>query len=225
MQPSTTIKKSVRSIGSIITREYFEHLIDGFAQMHPTEEKSVYIAREFIAAALSESPEVCGIRFMYGQEEDADPESRIVLLMACYEKESGSPVPNLLLTSKGHLTQEGERVSANQCWELFDRHVSRMSVLMPEAARRDIPRGCFFGKESLKELIEREGCTGIRFHFGYNPATAYLPDRYESALEAMSSRVRSLGVFMEDGTRCPPICPPGSPEGAVFAVASESRSI
>jgi len=224
MQPSA-IERSVRSIGSYVSREYFESLIDGFAQMHPTETKSVFIARELIAAALSDSPEVCGVRFMYGQEEDADPESRIVLLMACYDKGSGHAVPNPLLTSKGHLTHDGERVSADKSWELIDRHVNRMCLLLPDADRRDIPRGCFFGKESLKELIEREGCTGIRFHFGYNPATAYLPDRYESALEAMSSRVQSLGVFMEDGTRCPPICPPGSPEGAVFAVASESRSI
>src|SRR5258708_5661471 len=150
MQAVLSIKKRVHSVGEYVSREYFQHLVTGYAQMHPTEEKSVFIHREHLIATLAESASVCGIRFMYGQREGDDPRSRTVLLMACCEgavkenvvgeRAAGQIAPKFLLTAKGHLTHAGERVSTDQCWAMVNRHVDRMSVLLPGKARKDIPR-------------------------------------------------------------------------------------
>src|ERR1700761_5624214 len=90
MQPTTTQQKPAHAIGSMISRAYFGQLIDGFDQMHPTEEKFLYIAKTEILTALAAAPEVCGIRFMYGQKAGADMRSRVVSLMPCYEKTTGN---------------------------------------------------------------------------------------------------------------------------------------
>jgi len=203
--------KPVRSIGSPVSREYYEYLIDGYARMHPAEEKSVYIAREIVTASLSDSPGACGIRFMYGLRSADDPRSRVVLLMACYEKLSDNLVPNLSFPALGYLTHAGERVSTEECFTLFDRHVGRMAGLLPAADRNQLPRGCFYGIETLQALLDHEGCAGIRFHFGYNATRSLLPLRYEVVLEAVNGLGRSLDLFFEEGQHCPYVCPPGWP--------------
>jgi hypothetical protein len=206
MQPTTT--KLARHVGSFIPPSQFQQLVDGFASKHPTEQRSVLIAKELICSVLAESPQVCGIRFMYGLSDDNDPCSWTVILMPCVEKDHGNFVPNLLLTADGYSDHTGVRLSADSCWEILDRHVSRMCALLPGDARRDMPRGCFFGIMMLEELVGQADCEGVRFHFGYNPSTTFLADRYESVLEAADEAGMGLGIYLEDGTRCPPICPP-----------------
>src|ERR1700750_2760045 len=173
MQTITLARKSVRAIGGMIRKEYFDHLIEGYDRAHPTEEKSVVIPRALIDAALAESSAVCGIRFMYGQRQDADVRSRVVLLMPCYEKTTGNLVPNLFLTDEGYLTDDGTRVGLEECFEMFERHVDRMAALLPDASRKDLPRGVYFGVESLRALGDRADCAGVRFHFGYNADKDY----------------------------------------------------
>jgi hypothetical protein len=202
-----------RFIGSFIDKAYYQRLIDGYARMFPTEQRSVFIRREYIMAAMAESPRVCGIRFTYGQKEGDDPRSRIVLLMSCYETRNGNGVPKTLFTHRGHLTDAGDRVSSAECRELFDRHVNRMCVLLPLEPRQEMPRGCFFGIERLRELLATEGCVGARYHFGYDENAESLADKYAPVMEAVDSRGRGLEMFLETGQHCPPTCPPGGPGG------------
>lgn len=227
MQPntSTSTKQSVRSIGEYISREYYQYLIEGFAAKHPTEQRSVYIAKEFITAALAESPEVCGIRFMYGQRPGADPRSRTVLLMACYEKVSDNFVPNLSFPTQGHLTHEGDRVSTEECFAMFDRHVDRMMALLPGEARKEIPRGCYYGADVLLDLLGQAECAGIRFHFGYNAGRSFLPERYEVPLEAVDATGLSLESFVEAGQVCPPTCGDGGGGGFILMRAAMNMDL
>jgi hypothetical protein len=220
MQPITPTQKSVRGIGEYVSREYYQQLIRGYAAKHPTEEKSVLIAKELIQAALGESPDVCGIRFMYGQKAGADPRTRTVLLMACCEKLSDHLVPNLSFPSQGHLTHEGERMSAEESFAMFDRHVDRMVTLLPGEDRREVPRGCYYGADMLLDLLGKKGCAGIRYHFGYNAARNPLPDRYEVVLEAVDAAGSGLDWFVEQGQHCPPTCPPPAVGGGVLMQAA-----
>jgi hypothetical protein len=206
MQPVNAVTKPVRSVGELISEEYYALLVEGYAQQHPTEQRSVIISKATILNALAESSSVCGVRFMYGLRTGDDQRSRTLVLMPCYEKLTGNKVPNILLSSKAYLTDAGDAVSAGECWEMYDCYVDRMCRLMPEEMRKDIPRGCFYGIDALRGLLSQERCAGIRYHFGYNPVTAYLPERYEAVLEAVDAHGRSLRVFMEDGNRCPTAC-------------------
>jgi len=210
----TMSRKPAQSIGEFISRDYYQYLINGYLEQHPAEQKSVFIGRQLILDTLNKIPHVSGIRFMYGLKEGADPSSRAIVLMPCNDTSTDRAVPNLILDAKGYLTDEGDRVSLDQCWQMFNRYVNRMCSLMPDERRKDIPRACFYGIDTLKDLLDREGCTGILYHFGYNPATQSLSQRYEAVLEAVGDQRESLQAYVEDGQRCPTACdglPPGFP--------------
>lgn len=206
-----------QTIGSYISHEYYRYLVDGYDQKHPTEQKSVFIPKEFILETLEKFPVVTGLRFMYGQKEGADPCSRTIVLMACDDASEDRHVPNLILVPKGYLTDTGERITLDECWDLLTRHVDRMCTLSPEESRKSIPRGCFFGINTLKGLLDTPGCAGIQYHFGYNPNKKNHSERYETVLEAVDADRKSLNMFVEEGQQCPTLCLncPGTSEIAV----------
>jgi hypothetical protein len=195
-----------QTVGSIISYDYYQYLIQGYAEQHPTEQKSAFIPKEFILETLEKFPVVTGLRFMYGQKEGADPGSRTIVLMACDNSTVDRHVPNIILRPNGYLTDTGDRVSLDECWDLLTRHVDRMCSLMPEQTRKTVPRGCFFGINTVKQLLDTPGCAGIQYHFGYNSVPKILSDHYETVMEAVDVKRQSLNIFVEDGTRCPTAC-------------------
>ena len=214
------------TIGSPISHEYYRYLADGYEQRHPTEQKSVFIRKEFILETLEKFPVVTGLRFMYGQQAGGAPGSRTIVLMACDDSSPDGILPNLILVPGGYLTDTGERITLDQCWDLLTRHVDRMCSLLPGQSRKSIPRACFFGIESLKSLLDTPGCGGIKFHFGYNPDTLDHSDRYESVMEAVDKDRKSLNMYAENGLRCPPACGGGIveiPVGWPFSSAYEGQ--
>jgi hypothetical protein len=195
-----------QTIGSYISPDYYLSLVNGYAQRHPDEQKAVFIPKEFILETLEKFPVVTGLRFMYGQKEGADPGSRTIILMACDNSTSDRHVPNLILVPKGYLTDTGERITLDQCWDLLTRQVDRMCSLIPDEPRKNVPRGTFFGINILKSLLDMPGCVGIQYHFGYNSETDFPPERYETVMEAVDINRKSLHVFAENGLRCPTVC-------------------
>jgi hypothetical protein len=195
-----------QTIGSCISHDYYQYLIKGYAEQHPTEQKSAFIPREFILETLEKFPVVTGLRFMYGQKEGADPGSRTIVLMACDNASADRHVPNIILRPKGYLTDTGDRVSLDECWDLLTRHVDRMCSLMPEQNRKTVPRGCFFGINIMKQLLDTPDCAGIQYHFGYNSVPKNPSDHYETVMEAVDINRQSLNIFVEDGIRCPTAC-------------------
>ncbi|MBS1662422.1 MAG: hypothetical protein JST68_15365, partial [Bacteroidetes bacterium] len=150
------------------------------------------------------------IRFMYGLKENADPTSRTIVLMPCNDTSTDRHVPNLILTPDGYLSDtEEETITLNQCWDVSNRYVNRTYALWPEEARKDMPRACFFGITTLKNLLAAPGCEGIQYHFGYNPETDLLPNRYQAIMEAVDQHRQSLHIFVEEGQHCPPVCRTG----------------
>jgi hypothetical protein len=195
-----------QTVGSYISHAYYQDLIAGYAEQYPTEQKSVFIPKEFILETLGKFPVVTGLRFMYGQKQGADPGSRTIVLMACDNASADRHVPNIILRPTGYLTDTGERISLDECWDLLTRQVDRMCALLPEQNRKLMPRGCFFGINILKHLLDTPGCAGIQYHFGYNPAPKNPSDHYETVMEAVDSNRQSLHIFAEDGNRCPTAC-------------------
>lgn len=221
MQPTTSLsRKPAPFIGDYISYEYYHYLIEGYRQKHPTEQKSVFIAKELILETLEKFPNVSGLRFMYGLKEVNAETSRTIVLMASNDTSMDKPLPNLIFAQNDYLTDTGERITIDQCWELFNRYITRMSALLPEEKRKELPRACFYGINSLKDLLDQKDCAGIRYHFGYNPTTEYLPQRYEAVMEAVDSNGQSLKIYMEQGQHCPSVCPPGYPGGGLIFIMS-----
>jgi hypothetical protein len=218
-----------QTIGDPISYDYYRYLVDGYEHRHPTEQKSVFIPREFITETLEKFPVVTGLRFMYGQKEGVDPCSRTIVLMACDDRSPDGQIPNIILMRKGYLTDKGERITLDECWDLLTRHVDRMSSLLPEESRKAMPRGCFFGVNIIESLLDTPGCAGIQYHFGYNPVTKIHSERYESVMEAVDAERKSLNSFGENGARCPPACGGGEvppieiPVGWPFSSAYEGQ--
>jgi hypothetical protein len=195
-----------QTIGSYISYDYYRYLVDGFEQRHPTEQKSVFIPKEFILETLEKFPVVTGLRFMYGLKEGADSGSRTIVLMACDDRSCDRHVPNIILRPDGYFTDTGDRVSLDECWDLLTRHVDRMCSLLPEQTRKTVPRGCFFGINIVKQLLDTPGCAGIQYHFGYNDSPKIRFDHYETVMEAVDVNRKSLNMFTENGARCPTAC-------------------
>lgn len=132
-------RKTAQSIGEQISMVYFQFLLDGYKTKHPTEQQAVFIPKGLILETLNQFPNISGLRFMYGLKEGAAPTDRTIVLMACNDTSTDKEVPNLIFASKGYLTNEGERISIDQCWDLFARYVDRMCELMPEEKRKRFP--------------------------------------------------------------------------------------
>lgn len=207
----SSFRKPAESIGDFIKPDYYQFLIDGYARKHPTETPSVFIPKSLILETLENVPDVSGLRFMYGRRKDADPRSRTIILMPCNNTSTHKAIPNLILRPAGYLTHDGEELTLQQCWDLFNRYVIRIGTLLPKEERKNLPRGCFYGIDSLRSLLNTKDCAGIRYHFGYNPATGNLSQRYEAVLEAVDNNQKSLHVYMEVGQLCPTLSSPEPP--------------
>jgi hypothetical protein len=195
-----------QTIGSQISHDQYLFVVIAYEQRHPTEQKSVFIPKEYILETLSKFPDTTGLRFMYGQQAGTNPSSRTIVLMACDHNTADVHSPNLILLPKGYLTDTGERLTLDQCWDVLNRYVDRMRSLMPEVPRNDIPRATFFGITTMKRLLNEPGCAGIQFLFGYNFFTKIFFNEYETVMEAVDSNRQRLNVFVGDGTCCPTTC-------------------
>jgi hypothetical protein len=202
--PTTTAvsRKPACFIGDPISRDQFAYLVEGYHHQHPTEQKSVFIPRQYLSEALAASPNTAGVRFLYGIK-DGDPEySRTIILMSCNED------PAYPVDSETYLINTGECVSTGVWRKMLDRHIRRMSGLLPGEPAKDMPRSCFFGSNSLKALLRQTDCAGILYHFGFDNARPSLPERYQPVLEAVNRLHESLEIFIGNGGECPPLCTP-----------------
>jgi len=222
MQTATpAARKPAAFIGEYISRDYYEYLIEGYDNQHPTEQKSVFIAKATILAALDEFPTASGLRFMYGLKAGDQESSRTIVLMACNDTSTDRLLPNLIMAPEGYLIDSGEKTAFRECREMLSRYVRRMHSLMPEQPVKIIPRSCFYGINSLKALLQQKDCAGVNYHFGYNPDIQHVPERYQTVLEAINQHRESLGIFVDQGKLCPPTCPTGPdlPGSAIFSHA------
>jgi hypothetical protein len=204
MQPAISLsRKPAEFIGDFISPDYYQYLVKGYSRQHPTEEKSLFIPKSLILETLENFPNVSGLRFIYGQQKGANPNSRTIVLMPCNNTSAHKVIPNLILTPDGYMTHDGEQLSPDQCWDLFNRYVIRMGGLLPKEERKNLPRACFFGIDSLRSLLNTKHCGGIRYHFGYNSATEILSQRYQAVMEAVNKNEESLHVYMHTEQLCP----------------------
>ena len=208
MQPLTTQgSRSARFVGGPISKDYFKMLTDGYKSVHPGEQSTVFISKEFILETLRQLPDISGLRFIYGINQGAEPSSRTIVIVPCNDSSADKPIPNLLFLRNGYLTSDGQRLQSAQCWELFTRYVDRMQQLLPDARRNDIPRACFFGIHILEQMLTDENCAGIVYHFGYDPDKDPLALRYQAALVAVDPFMIPFDPPVDTSNPCPPaIC-------------------
>jgi hypothetical protein len=206
---STTPKPQTADyVGGFITNETYQSLVSQFAENFPSEVQSVFIKKEVILQVLQSSDQVSGIRFMYGLTDSENPKSRKLILVPCNMTSIDKSIPNSIIFKDGYVTHDGEKVSLNQTWLLFNNHVNHTATLLPNERRKDIIRGGFFGIHSLTELLKDENCVGINYYLGYNPSSNNLAERHQAVLEPLDFSMDSFGIYMDFMKPCPPICDP-----------------
>ncbi|TDH21285.1 hypothetical protein EXU57_20310 [Segetibacter sp. 3557_3] len=72
-------------------------------------------------------------------------------------------------------------------------------------------------KTSLQQLIDNPECTAIRIYFGMDeqlrvhPIIVGVNSRNEDIIDLTLPDTTETGELLNDGVRCPPVCPPPSP--------------
>jgi hypothetical protein len=219
---NTTQKpKTADYVGGFINREVYQSLTTQFSENFPSEVSSVFISKEVILQVLQSSESVSGIRFMYGLTDAENPKSRQLILVPCNMTSIDKTIPNSIILKDGYLTHEGESVTLNKTWMLFNNHVNRMATLLPNQRRKDLIRGCFFGINSLTALLQDENCIGINYYLGFNASHNILTERHQAVLEPLDFSMDSYGIFMDFTAPCPNTCLDDDPFGT-FCIDSTS---
>lgn len=93
------------------------------------------------------------------------------------------------------------------------------NILAPEYRKQNIlPRSETFNRHAIEKLLAETNCAGIRIYYGMDASLKIhailvaVNDSNEDILPAQSNQPQSAGtVILEEGQRCPDICPEKSP--------------
>ena len=167
----------------------------------PEAAPGVFFDKQVVQAILNQ-PEAVGMRYYYGT--DMFGETRLVLVGTDANRNDlleGEPVKASVLhpplTARGVYNQAGvsHEISLNEAAELTARY--------QETLEGGQPKGGFFGKKAIEELLNYPECVGLRCFFGANK---------EGTRVMMALCVDKFGVDMFYGPMldlskpCPPIC-------------------
>ena len=81
-----------------------------------------------------------------------------------------------------------------------------------------LPLSETFSVADIKDLIEQPGCTGFRIYYGMkeeddtvHAVMVAVNEDNEDIIFSESSKLSGENIIIEEGQRCPVICPPSSP--------------
>ncbi|MES2373118.1 MAG: hypothetical protein V4557_11105 [Bacteroidota bacterium] len=199
-----TQTQSLHDVGAFISRDEYLFLHNNYAERFPGELQHLHIRKDVIQKVISENPELCGIRFMYGFQNSSDLNTKVLFLVPCYEK-TGSKYPLPYLHADGYLSNEGNRISLLDTWEYMNNYVVRMRNLEPNLLLRQVSRTCFYGINQLNELISMDRVAYVKYHFGYDPEPSVkdILNRYKIVLQPVDTSRNSLGIYMDHGQMVP----------------------
>jgi hypothetical protein len=199
-------KRAAEDVGQQISKEFADYLVNGFKGKFPEETPSVFISRETIMQAIEGLDNVSGVRFMYGFESVNDAVSRLLLMIPCNNTSTHLAIPNSIILPQGYMAHNGTRVGFEKCWQLLYNHTARFSKYFPELTFNKIMRGTFIGVNSLLSLLETEGCTGIKFNFGYDDTMVEDSAKNRPVFEALNLWGEVLDLPVDFTQPCPSLC-------------------
>lgn len=126
-------------------------------------------------------------------------------------------------TSNTPLPVNSHFISLDQAIAMTTTYRSnREAILAPAYQKQDIlPLSETFNRQALDQLLATPGCAGLRIYYGMDEALKVhtvmvaVNDLNQDILPASAQTVSVANaddpVIVEEGQRCPPICPDDSP--------------
>jgi hypothetical protein len=151
------------------------------------------------------------------------PNFRIITLVSCFFSTQLAAFNKP--SNMNSLTPSSHRISLQKAKEMTTRfRGNQHKVLKSEFANKNIiPHSETFNREAFERLLAQPGCVGIRI---YSAMTEEMELRFIAvgvnqnngdilpAIDVQTTADTSEedgSVIVEDGTTCPPTCPPPSP--------------
>jgi len=171
------------------------------AQTNPYKTTGCYFDGQVITALLDQ-PEAVGLRYYYGVTED--DRKVLVLVGTNAERQNiigGEPVK--LSTFNPAFTALGEYDPDQIDHRIALEDAARLSAHYRSLKQPQQPKGGFFGKQALEQILVQQDCVGIRFLFGAN--TDATPVMVLVGVDQYGADM-FFGHVMEFSALCPPFC-------------------
>ncbi|NME71596.1 hypothetical protein [Flammeovirga aprica] len=190
-------KLKVSEVGQYVSQEYFEQHTNCYKENFPGTASSFTIPKSLIEKVINLSPQVKGIRFMYGLADQLNPNSIRILLIPCSARSEYSIGNQAILIKQGYYDHLGERHSVLQTCELISTFVNDIKRRDQELNYKEITRGGFFGKKKLLEFIKDSQGDQITLHFSY---------KEEIIHPILEFQKENNSLFSNWSQPCPPLC-------------------
>ncbi len=198
-------KKNI-DIGSYITSEYANDLLNQYSEEYPNVASSFNIKKTSILKVLNASPEVTGIRFFYGLSDLLNPNSVKLILVPCTQNSDFANPKNLII-EQGYMDHNDQVHSILEVSQMIANWVTSLNQRNPELKYKETTRGGFFGRNSLLDLIRDQDCHSISFKLGLKESVI------SPIMQALNDNGKFLNSFIMDVTApCPPSCAQPWPE-------------
>lgn len=200
-------RKPASQIGAPISARECQQLKAAFTDRFPRQVPAVFISREHLLNSIAGVADLSGIHFAYGLDDANTTASRRIIMVPARNLSNGESGIIQLVSSKGYICDNGERISFEKLMQLLGNHVTNFATIKEEIPLSKLPRGYFWGIDKINKLLEVEQCAGLNFHFGYNPMLRAACRQFQMVLEVVDGNHNSLNMFLEYG-QCTPPCDP-----------------
>ncbi|MBL7700735.1 MAG: hypothetical protein JNM14_00675 [Ferruginibacter sp.] len=196
-------------VGQMISSGQKDFLLQNFKNHFHEKVSSFKILKELLSYILNENG-VTGIRFMYGIQDLAKPETCLVL-MPCSENMASpkSNLPNIMIQEDGYFLHTGVQVPLEETWKILFNHVKHEHTLNPEQNIKTIHRGDFWGVNKLNTFINNPETDTLQFNLGYSPTEGEFSKGIHPVLEAFDAENKNLNIWMDFTSPCPQMCDGG----------------
>ena len=125
-------------------------------------------------------------------------------------------ISNSLPTANAHF------ISLGQAIDMTTQYRSDKETILATAYQNQdiLPESETFNRNAFDTLLAKEGCEGIRIYYGMDEnlkvhaIAVPVNENNEDILPDHDTLTESNEDIVEEGQRCPPICPPPSPLNA-----------
>ncbi|KXX72724.1 hypothetical protein [Flammeovirga sp. SJP92] len=190
-------KLKVSEVGQYVSQEYFDQHTNCYKETFPGTTSSFTIPKSLIEKVINLSPEVKGIRFMYGLADHLNPNSIRILLIPCSARSEYSVGNQAILIKQGYYDHLGEKHSTLRTCELISSFVNDIKKRDQGLNYKEITRGGFFGKKKLLEFIKDSQGDQITLHFSY---------KEEIIHPILEFQKENNSLFGNWAQPCPPLC-------------------
>lgn len=202
------LQKKTIQVGELISATYAKELTSGYELFTGSDSPSFELKKDLVFNLLNQS-RVAGIRFMYGLQDPMNPYTlRLIMVPCTNEGDFGMPMP--LLSTSNYFDHEGQILSIVEASNEIANFVNYFGAFDPTWNYHEVTRGSFFGSETLKQLLNKEECSSMRYTLGFGIQDEEVHAHIHPVLEPIDLfGINSWSDLLENGLPCPPYCKGG----------------